>query len=60
MSENIADQHQVRIQKLQSLRESGIEPFAYRFDKTHNTRQLLDNFDAIWSHPARQSALPVG
>ena len=47
VSENIADQHQVRIQKLQSLRESGIEPFAYRFDKTHNTRQLLDDFDTL-------------
>lgn len=47
MSENIADQHQVRIQKLQHLRESGTEPFAYRFHKTHSTRQLFDNFDAI-------------
>ncbi len=47
MSDNIADQHHVRIQKLQALREAGIEPFAYRFAKTHNTQQLLANFDAM-------------
>jgi lysyl-tRNA synthetase class 2 len=47
VSENIADQHHVRLQKLLSLRESGIEPFAYRFDKTHDTRRLLENFEAL-------------
>lgn len=47
MSENIADQHQVRLQKLQALRESGVEPFVYKFDKTHQTTQLLGQFDAL-------------
>ena len=47
MTEVVADQHQVRIQKLQALRESGIEPFAYRYDKSHNTAQLVEGFDSL-------------
>lgn len=47
MSENIADQHQVRLQKLQALREANIEPFPYKFDKTHDTQRLLDQFDSF-------------
>jgi lysyl-tRNA synthetase class 2 len=47
VSENIADQHQVRLQKLQALREANIEPFPYKFDKTHDTQRLLDQFDSF-------------
>ncbi len=47
MTEVVADQHQVRIQKLLALRESGIEPFAYRYDKSHNTAQLIEGFDSL-------------
>ena len=47
MTENVADQHQVRIQKLQALREAGVEPFAYRYTRTHNTKQLVDEFEAL-------------
>ncbi len=47
MTENVADQHQVRIQKLQALREAGVEPFAYSYSKTHTTKQLVDGFETL-------------
>lgn len=47
MTENATDQHQVRVQKLQALREAGVEPFAYSYSKTHDSAQLIENFEAI-------------
>ena len=47
MTENATDQHQVRIQKLQALREAGVEPFAYSYNKTHNSAQLVEKFDSL-------------
>ena len=47
MTENATDQHQVRIQKLQALREAGVEPFAYSYSKTHDSAQLVENFDSL-------------
>ena len=40
MTENATDQHLVRVQKLQALREAGVEPFAYSYSKTHDSAQL--------------------
>ena len=31
----------VRLQKLQRLRDRGIEPYPYRFDRTHTTREAI-------------------
>ena len=41
------DSHLLRTrrQKLDSLRERGIEPFAYRFDRSHTSSQALDAFE---------------
>lgn len=47
MSDNSADQHQVRLQKLQNLLEAGQQPFAYRYERTHTSKELLDNFDEL-------------
>jgi lysyl-tRNA synthetase class 2 len=47
VTENVADQHLVRIQKLQALREAGVEPFAYRYVRTHSTQQLVDGFETL-------------
>jgi len=47
VTENATDQHQVRIQKLQALREAGVEPFAYSYNKTHNSAQLVEKFDSL-------------
>ncbi len=47
MTENIADQHQVRIDKMLALRAAGIEPYAYKYPKSHSAQQLLDNFETL-------------
>ncbi len=47
MADNSADQHQVRLQKLKNLLDTGKQPFAYRFKKTHQSQQLLDDFDRL-------------
>lgn len=33
-----------RLAKLEALRERGVEPFAYRFERTHSSREALDAF----------------
>ena len=33
-----------RIRKIEELRQKGINPFPYRFDRTHTTKQILDKF----------------
>ncbi|KRL54967.1 Lysyl-tRNA synthetase class II [Furfurilactobacillus rossiae] len=38
------DQMKVRREKLQELRDEGIEPFGHRFDRTHLAQQLHDQF----------------
>lgn len=40
-----ADQHQVRLQKLKALQEAGKQAFAYSYDRSHTSKQLLDEFD---------------
>ncbi len=42
-----ADQHQVRLQKLKALQEADRQPYAYRFERTHQAQQLLDDFDQL-------------
>jgi len=36
-----------RIQKLEQLRQRGINPYPYRFEPSHSTQQALENFDAL-------------
>ncbi len=35
----------VRLEKVDNLREKGIEPYAYRYDRTHDIRDAVDNFE---------------
>ena len=37
----------LRIQKAQELRESGQEPYAYRFDRTHYTEDLQQQYERL-------------
>ncbi|MCK5125267.1 MAG: lysine--tRNA ligase [candidate division Zixibacteria bacterium] len=36
-----------RIEKLNKLREMGINPYPYTYNVTHNTKQLLDGYDEL-------------
>lgn len=45
--EELNDQVLVRREKMQSIRESGIDPFGKRFDRTHNTQQIKELYDGL-------------
>src|SRR5258708_25983175 len=37
----------MRLEKGEALRQAGINPFAYRFERTHGSQQVLDEFSGI-------------
>ncbi len=41
------EQVQIRQNKLQQLQELGIDPFGQRFDRSHFSRDIIDNFDEL-------------
>ncbi len=41
------DYRQIRIEKLEKLRESGVEGYAYAFDRTHSVAEVLEGFDRL-------------
>jgi len=43
--EDLNDQMLVRREKMENLRGEGIDPFGKRFDRTHNSKELHDQFD---------------
>ncbi len=43
---NNADQREVRLEKIKNLQKSKIAPFGVRFDRTHNTAELIELYDA--------------
>ncbi len=44
---NRPEEFNVRLQKVQTLREWGVEPYAYRFDPTHTLKQVREAFDTL-------------
>lgn len=44
--EELNDQMLVRREKMENLRAEGIDPFGQRFERTHNSAELHDLFDA--------------
>ncbi|MFD1427931.1 lysine--tRNA ligase [Kroppenstedtia sanguinis] len=45
--EELNELFQVRRDKLDTLRERGIDPFGGKFERTHHAREILDAFDAL-------------
>ena len=43
--EDLNDQMLVRREKMEALREEGIDPFGKRFDRTHNSAELHEQYD---------------
>ena len=41
----LSDQEIVRREKLEFLKEKGVDPFGQRFDRNNNTKTLLDKYD---------------
>ena len=44
MENNLTEQEQIRRDKAKELSEQGIDPFGSRFDRTHNTKQIKEEF----------------
>lgn len=47
MSEELNDQVLVRRQKMDSIREAGLDPFGQRFERTYLTNELHEQFEAV-------------
>lgn len=45
--EQLTEQEIVRREKAQALKESGIDPFGSRYDQTHHSKELLDQYSSI-------------
>ncbi|MGE8207389.1 lysine--tRNA ligase [Heyndrickxia sp. NPDC080065] len=43
--EELNDQLQVRREKMNSIREKGMDPFGKRFDRTHNTQLIKEQYE---------------
>ncbi|RLQ91661.1 lysine--tRNA ligase [Falsibacillus albus] len=43
--EEINDQWKVRLEKMEEMREKGLDPFGKRFDRTHTSAQIKEQFD---------------
>ncbi|MDX1671879.1 MAG: OB-fold nucleic acid binding domain-containing protein, partial [Balneolaceae bacterium] len=43
----LSEQHEIRLQKLQELRQMDIDPYPYNFKVTHSSKQILENPDLI-------------
>ena len=43
----LSEQHEIRLQKLQELRQMDIDPYPYNFEVTHSSKQILENPDLI-------------
>ena len=46
MAENLSDQELVRRQKMEELREKGIDPFGHAYKRSHHSQQLKDLYGA--------------
>ncbi|MDD5898722.1 MAG: OB-fold nucleic acid binding domain-containing protein, partial [Clostridia bacterium] len=48
LSQQMSEQEAIRREKLRKLVEEGHDPYTItRFDRTHTSRQILDNYDAL-------------
>ncbi len=45
--EQIPEHIQHRLDKLKALKEMGVNPYPYRYDKTHNSITLIDDFEKL-------------
>ncbi|MDZ4723228.1 MAG: lysine--tRNA ligase [candidate division Zixibacteria bacterium] len=43
----LADLIRIRREKIRQIREMGINPYPYRFERSHHLNELLENFDTL-------------
>ncbi len=47
LDEHLTEQQQVRRDKLKELEQLGVDPFGFRFDRTHTSKMIFDEYDAF-------------
>ena len=45
MDNNLSEQERIRREKLNYLKEKGIEPFGHKYERTDNSKTILEKFD---------------
>jgi len=45
--EDLKEQQIVRREKAQELKDKGVDPFGQKFERTHTTKQVFEQFDAL-------------
>ncbi|KRG13594.1 lysyl-tRNA synthetase, partial [Lederbergia galactosidilytica] len=57
--EELNDQLLVRREKMQTLREGGIDPFGKRFERTHNTEIIKNSYDKFSKEELEEKGIEV-
>jgi lysyl-tRNA synthetase class 2 len=57
--EELTDQLKVRREKLHTLREKGLDPFGKRFERTHQTADILASFNELDKEELEEKAVSV-
>ncbi|WP_342489247.1 lysine--tRNA ligase [Cytobacillus sp. FSL W7-1323] len=57
--EELNDQLVVRREKMNSLREQGVDPFGKRFDRTHQSQQLVEEYSKFEKEELEEKEIPV-
>ncbi|MGN7942776.1 lysine--tRNA ligase [Virgibacillus sp. 6R] len=57
--EELNDQLRVRREKLQNLQEKGLDPFGQRFERTHQTQDIIDLYDGQTKEELDEKEIPV-
>ncbi|MFC0046588.1 lysine--tRNA ligase [Metabacillus iocasae] len=57
--EELNDQLLVRRDKMNNLRENGIDPFGARFERTHTSQELFDQYNEIEKEELDEKEIPV-
>lgn len=57
--EELNDQLRVRREKMNSLREKGLDPFGKRFERSHNTQELINQFGELEKEEIEQKNVSV-
>ncbi|WP_187445043.1 lysine--tRNA ligase [Rossellomorea vietnamensis] len=57
--EEINDQLRVRREKMDNLRQKGMDPFGKRFDRSHNSQEIKEQFDAFTKEELEEKEVSV-
>src|SRR3990170_2153143 len=57
MGLEISELEQIRLQKLERLRQAGMEPYPHRVQRTHTTRQAIESYGASRDNAAITAAV---